>query len=216
MIKQQLNVDSYEFVLSKLMSEFSLTEQQVYQYERYVSMLIEWNEKFNLTAILDPIKIVQLHLHDSLALSHFIDFKTASITADVGTGAGFPGMPLKILFPHLTVILIEVNKKKQDFLIHVAQQLGLENVAIYPLDWRTFLRETAYSVDYFFARASLQPQELLRIFKGSSPYQHAKLVYWASAQWVAGKQEALYKEKEEEYSVGDVRRKYIFFSKTGK
>lgn len=213
MIKQQLDVDSYEFVWSKLINEFSLTGKQADQLKHYITMLVEWNEKFNLTAILDPIKIVQLHLQDSLSLAHFIDFKTSAVIADVGTGAGFPGMPLKILFPHLTVILIEVNKKKQDFLMQVASQLGLENVIVCPLDWRAFLRETSYKIDCFFARASLQPEELVRIFKGSSPYQQAKLVYWASTQWVAGKQEAVYKEKEEEYVIGDVRRKYIFFSK---
>jgi len=133
-------------------------------------------------------------------------------TADVGTGGGFPGIPLKILFPHLTMILIEVNNKKRTFLEYVLKELNIDNVVIYPHDWRTFLRSTSYSIDCFFARASLQPEELVHIFKPRSAYQNAKLVYWASAGWTAGKQEAQFVEKEVEYEIADgIKRKYVFF-----
>jgi 16S rRNA (guanine(527)-N(7))-methyltransferase RsmG len=210
--KQQ--VDRYCDLQSwkKLVHEFSLTAQQAEQLQQYGDWLIEWNEKFNLTAILDPNKIVQYHFYDSLALSHYMDFSLLLATADIGTGAGFPGIPLKILFPHLVMVLIEVNNKKRAFLEYVIQELGLENVIIYPYDWRTFLRSTNYQIDCFFARASLQPEELVRIFKPSSAYQDAELVYWASQQWVAGRHEASFKDKEIEYEVADdVTRKYVVF-----
>ena len=213
MNKQLLDGNYEHNVWLKLIDDFSLSSKKVEQLQAYARLLIEWNEKFNLTAIIDPIGIAEHHFYDSLALARYIDFMAVSCTADIGTGAGFPGLPLKILFPHLTVILIEVNAKKRAFLEHVIQELGLENIIIYPFDWRSFLRGTTYSIDYFFARASLQPEELVRVFRPSSPYQQSVLVYWASQQWVAGKHEALYKEKEERYRVGDVDRKYIFFRK---
>lgn len=210
--KQQL--DRYCDLQSwkKLSNEFSLTAEQEAQLCLYGDLLIEWNKKFNLTAILDPNKIIQYHFYDSLALSRYMDFSLVGRTADVGTGAGFPGIPLKILFPHLSMVLIEVNNKKRAFLEYVIQQLKLENVIVYPYDWRTFLRSTDYQIDCFFARASLQPEELVRIFKPSSAYQNAQLVYWASEQWVPGRYEAPFKYAEYEYVVADdIKRKYVVF-----
>jgi 16S rRNA (guanine(527)-N(7))-methyltransferase RsmG len=197
--------------LTNLITKYSLTIAQAAQLTRYMQLLIEWNEKFNLTAITDPAAIVEHHFDDSLALSQYVDFSTIHSTADIGTGAGFPGIPLKILFPHLSIILIEVNNKKRSFLAHVIQELSLDNMIIYEYDWRTFLRNTHYSIDYFFARASLQPEELIRIFKSSSPYQQAILVYWASKQWKVQKAEAPFIFKEIAYTLDTVQRKFIFF-----
>lgn len=197
--------------LNNLSHKYGLTMEQSNQLKRYGELLIEWNAKFNLTAITDVAEIIQHHFDDSLALAQHIDFSTIHTTADVGTGAGFPGLPLKILYPHLTTILIEVNNKKRSFLAHVAQELHLDNVVIYPFDWRTFLRATNYPIDYFFARASLQPEELVRIFKPASPYKNATLVYWASQQWVSEKIEAPFVEKEIPYKLETVERKFVFF-----
>lgn len=197
--------------MTELSTKYALTETQTAQLSRYLELLIEWNNKFNLTAITNTEDIIQSHFDDSLALAKYIDFNTIQSTADIGTGAGFPGIPLKILFPHLKTTLIEVNNKKRTFLAHVAQELGLDNIVIYPDDWRTFLRNTDYKIDYFFARASLQPEELIRIFKPSSPYKQATLVYWASKQWVTKKIEEPFIKKEVPYTIGNIERKFVFF-----
>ena len=196
---------------TNLTDKYCLSPIQVQQLKRYLELLVEWNEKFNLTAITDPVAIIEYHFDDSLALTNYIDFTAITTTADIGTGAGFPGMPLKILFPHLQMILIEVNHKKRIFLEHVAQELGLTDIILYPLDWRSFLRTSDYKIDYFFARASLQPEELVRIFKPSSAYKEATLVYWASMQWTPHKTEANFVEKEIVYKLNSVQRKYVFF-----
>ncbi len=206
-----LEVNNTPIQLSKLSSKYALTTEQTDKLSRYLEILIEWNTKFNLTAITDPTAIIQYHFDDSLALAHHIDFKNIHSTADIGTGAGFPGIPLKILFPHLKTVLIEVNNKKRTFLAHIAQELELNDISIYPFDWRTFLRTADYKIDYFFARASLQPEELVRIFKPSSPHQDATLVYWASNQWIAEKIVTPFVEKEVPYTIDTVQRKFVFF-----
>lgn len=197
--------------LTELVNKYTLNNVQADQLNRYLQLLIEWNKKFNLTAITDPVSILHYHFDDSLSLAQYIDFTNIHSVADIGTGAGFPAIPLKILFPHLKVILIEVNNKKRTFLAHVIQELNLDNITLYPHDWRTFLRSTEYTVDYFFARASLQPDELVRIFKPASPFKNATLVYWASKQWVAQKIEAPFLSQEITYTIDTVQRKFIFF-----
>jgi 16S rRNA (guanine527-N7)-methyltransferase len=207
-----LESNSIHIQLQNLINKYALTDELIVKFERYVELLIEWNKKFNLTAITDPDAIITHHFDDSLAIAQHIDFNKAHCTADIGTGAGFPGIPLKILFPHLTTVLIEVNNKKRTFLAHIIKELALENVIIYPLDWRTFLRATNYPIDYFFARASLQPEELIRIFKPTSPYKEATLIYWASQHWVSNKAEAPFIKKEITYTLNaTTQRKFIFF-----
>jgi len=219
---------------TNLAHKYSLSSTQIEQFKRYLELLVEWNDKFNLTAITDPEGIIEYHFDDSLALAQHLNFTTITTTADIGTGAGFPGLPLKILFPHLRMILIEVNHKKRIFLEHVANELGLTDIILYPLDWRTFLRTIPqasdnillrgphlqcneewglndHAIDFFFARASLQPEELVRVFKPSCAYKDAMLVYWASTQWTPGKIEAPFVEKEIVYKLETVQRKFVFF-----
>lgn len=214
MNKQHLEDNSAYIQLAELINKYALTIAQANKLSRYLELLIEWNAKFNLTAIIDPVAIIQYHFDDSLALAKHIDFNTIDSTADIGTGGGFPGIPLKILFPHLKTVLIEVNNKKRTFLAHIAQELELDNITIYPYDWRTFVRSTQHSINYFFARASLQPEELVRIFKPSSSYKDATLVYWASKQWIAKKIEAPFIEKEALYTINAIQKKFVFFKQT--
>src|SRR5579872_4918213 len=118
--------------IETLAREFGLTAHQAEQLQKYEAFLVEWNEKFNLTAIVESDKIAQYHFYDSLAISRYVDFSQIKVAADVGTGAGFPAIPLKIMFPHIKMVLIEVNSKKRTFLEYVAQELGLEEVVTYP------------------------------------------------------------------------------------
>ena len=211
MNKQHLESNFIYNQLDNLRHKYALTTTQIDKLNRYLMLLIEWNKKFNLTAITDPAAIITYHFDDSLTLAQYIDFNTVQSTADIGTGAGFPGIPLKILFPHLQTVLIEVNNKKRTFLTHIAQELELDNITIYPFDWRTFLRTNEHTIDYFFARASLQPEELVRVFKPASAYNSGTLVYWASKQWIPEKIEAPFINKEILYTLDTVQRKLVFF-----
>lgn len=195
----------------KFCAEYHINNEQQEKFICFGSMLLEWNTKHNLTAITDTKSVIADHFQDSLSITKFVDFTQLKGIADVGTGGGFPGIPLKIMFPALPVVLIEVNTKKIDFLRTVIKTLSLEAIEVCDLDWRTFIRKTSYKLDLFCARASLRPDELIRMFSDSSPYQHARLVYWASRHWKLEGKEQNYFEKEEIYTIDDKQRKLVFF-----
>ena len=186
-----------------------LTTEQLEKFQAYQALLSEWNKVMNLTAIRGLSEIVHRHFSDSMALRDFIDLTTVKTISDVGSGAGFPGIPLKIMFPNLGVILIEVNKKKQKFLRTVTQALELKDVVVCDLDWRTFLRTTEGEIDYFLARASLDPVELCRLFKPGCTYKQSKLVYWATRDWQPEEGVAGFVLDEFEYTLKRKKRKLV-------
>src|SRR5579859_5957174 len=96
----------------------TIGDQQVQQYLRYRQELIEWNERFNLTAITDPGEILFKHFMDSVSLLLAFDQPQARML-DIGAGAGFPGIPLKIMRPQWQIVLLEATGKKVTFLRHV-------------------------------------------------------------------------------------------------
>jgi 16S rRNA (guanine(527)-N(7))-methyltransferase RsmG len=200
-----------EFVLRE-----QLTPRQAEQFHHYMRELKIQSSMINLTTITTPKNIIAFHFCDSLELRRCIDMSTVQSLCDVGAGGGFPGIPLKIMFPHLRLILIEVNKKKIHFLETMIKDLGLENCEIYPLDWRTFLRKTQYDIDLFCTRASLQLDELIRMFKPSSPYKTKKLVYWASSLWQAEQKVQPFVERECPYSSNNRSLKLVFFGLSDK
>ena len=198
-------------VWGSFVGRFSLNEKQQEQFLSYLSYLVQENKKFNITAIVDFQSIVSDHFTDALALSEKMDLTVCKSLIDVGTGGGLPGIPLKILYPHLDVLLIEVNQKKVIFLQEVAEKLGLKNISVCDQDWRSFLRSYEETPDVVVARASLSVDELLRMFKGASALKHAILIYWASKFWNATQREAEFLEREESYSVDHKLRRLIFF-----
>ena len=186
------------------------TDAQREQFEKYATYLLERNEDFNLTAINDVPGVLRQHFEDSAALANFMDLSKVTTIADVGTGAGFPGIPLKILFPHIRVILIEVTHKKREFLFDVIELLKLENIEVCDLDWRTFLRNTEDAIDLFVTRAALDDQELMRMFKPACTYKGSTLVYWASKDWQAHPKTAPFVERIESYRLGHKDRRLVF------
>src|SRR5205085_1060084 len=104
----------------------ALDERQLRQYGTYLELLLEWNQRFNLTAIQSPDAVIDKHFLDSLSCAAALDFRHARRVIDVGTGAGFPGLVLKIAFPHLQVLLLDAVEKRLRFLGRVTEALGLD------------------------------------------------------------------------------------------
>ena len=106
--------------------KITLTENQYEQFQKYFELLAEWNEKMNLTAITDESGVALKHFADILSLLNFVDIPQNSSLADVGTGAGFPGVVLKIARPDIKLTLIDSLNKRLVFLGEVCAQLGIE------------------------------------------------------------------------------------------
>lgn len=104
-----------------------LSDNQLKQFLRYKQLLVEWNEKINLTAITEDKEVVIKHFADSITPLVFRDFKGKSVI-DVGTGAGFPGLPVKIACPEVELTLLDSLNKRINFLQCVVDELSLENV----------------------------------------------------------------------------------------
>ncbi|HEV2600676.1 MAG TPA: 16S rRNA (guanine(527)-N(7))-methyltransferase RsmG [Candidatus Babeliales bacterium] len=197
-------------IWDKFVLDAGVSAEQKGQFEQYVALLREWNERINLTAITTEAEIIQYHFQDSIAVLKGLPFKTGGTVCDIGSGAGFPGLPIKIMRPDLFVILLEVNQKKVSFLNMVIEALGLTGIEVCTFDWRTFLRQAEYEqIDYFFARASLQPEELIRLFKDGCAYKEAMLVYWASKQWKPEAPVSSYIDHVVPYTVGVKERQLI-------
>ncbi|UNK18481.1 16S rRNA (guanine(527)-N(7))-methyltransferase RsmG [Paenibacillus sp. N3/727] len=111
-------------------SGITLNEKQLDQFENYYKILVEWNEKMNLTGITDRDQVYTKHFYDSVSLAFYIDMEKVSSLADIGSGAGFPGIPLKICFPHLRLTIVDSLNKRINFLKHVADSIGLEQVEL--------------------------------------------------------------------------------------
>ena len=144
----------------KLLEEFGLNEQQISKFLRYLELLLEWNEKFNLTAITDKDEIEEKHFIDSIELIKFFDVKNKTLL-DVGSGAGFPGIPLAIVEPTLKITLLESNGQRVSFLREVVNDLDLKNVDI--IQGRSEELGTREKYDIVTARAVKELNILLEI-----------------------------------------------------
>ena len=105
-------------------------DEKLSQLNKYYEMLVEWNEKINLTAITEKEQVYLKHFYDSLTFLKAIDLNEIESLCDVGTGAGFPGLVLKIFYPHLKLTLIDSLNKRTIFLNEVVKELGLKDVEI--------------------------------------------------------------------------------------
>ena len=106
----------------------SLDEEKKQQFIKFYELLTEWNKVMNLTGITEFEEVLQKHFIDSLAIQKVTDMGETDTVIDVGTGAGFPGIPLKIAFPHLKITLLDSLQKRIRFLDEVVQTLNLKGV----------------------------------------------------------------------------------------
>lgn len=128
-----------------------LSEGQLIAVQRYVSLLLDWNEAVNLTAIDDPIEVLSRHFGESLFAASLLRIG-ASRLADVGTGPGFPGLPLRIICPDMKLTLFEPNIKKCAFLKEVTQRLEMNDVGIFRQRYEEYQRDVG-GFDFVCSRA---------------------------------------------------------------
>ena len=107
-----------------------LTETQLFQLETYYEMLVEYNKIMNLTGITEHDEVFLKHFYDSLTIVKIIDLNTVESFCDIGTGAGFPGLVIKICFPKLKVTLLDSLNKRVEFLKAVIQKLNLKDIEV--------------------------------------------------------------------------------------
>lgn len=123
-------MDEVKKVFDELLAEKNivLSEKQWNQFEAYYRELFSWNEKMNLTGITEREQVYIKHFYDSLSLSFFVPMPDVASIADIGSGAGFPSIPLKIVYPHLRVTIIDSLNKRIQFLNHLVETLELDHV----------------------------------------------------------------------------------------
>ena len=121
-----------------------LTDDQKSQFDLYYELLIEWNRIMNLTGITDYDEVNLKHFTDSLTISRIIDMAQINTLIDVGTGAGFPGIPIKIAFPHIKVYLLDSLNKRIKFLNEVIKRLGLKNIYAFHGRAEDFAKDRQY------------------------------------------------------------------------
>lgn len=143
-------------IIEKYLNELNLSydEKQIIRFNSYYELLVDWNRKFNLTSITEYEDVVLKHFVDSILICGFVDFKDKRII-DIGTGAGFPGIPLKIMNPDCEVVLLDSLNKRINFLNTVISELKLDRITAVHGRAEDVSRESKYrgSFDYSVSRA---------------------------------------------------------------
>ncbi|WP_174734653.1 16S rRNA (guanine(527)-N(7))-methyltransferase RsmG [Mesobacillus harenae] len=122
-----MNTEQFQVELAE--KGINLSHQQMEQFDLYYRLLVEWNEKMNLTAITEKREVYLKHFYDSISAAFYYDYTQQAAVCDVGAGAGFPSLPIKIAFPHLKVTIVDSLNKRISFLNHLAKELRLKDVS---------------------------------------------------------------------------------------
>jgi 16S rRNA (guanine527-N7)-methyltransferase len=169
-----------ESTIRKALSEFQIdvNTDQVAQIQEYIRLLLVWNEKVNLTAIRDPLEILYRHFCESMFATKVVDLGQCRL-ADIGTGAGFPGLALKILLPKAQIVLVESNIKKATFLAEVVRALGITGANVLVSRYEELGEEIA-PIDFLLARA-LGEFEMFLKWAASERVDAKKVILWLGA-----------------------------------
>lgn len=117
-----------EFVEAVEQLKIDLTEEKLEQLNKFYNLLIEWNKKINLTRIEKEDEVYLKHFYDSLTIAKVVNLSEKNTLCDIGTGAGFPGIVLKIVYPNLKITLIDSLQKRVNYLNEIIKDLGLDNI----------------------------------------------------------------------------------------
>jgi 16S rRNA (guanine527-N7)-methyltransferase len=163
--------------IRRALAEFQLvaTDQQIVYIQQYMKQLLTWNDKINLTAIRDPLEILYRHFCECMYAAVAVPVENGRL-ADVGSGAGFPGIPLKIIRPDLQIFLVESNMKKATFLAEVLRNIELPDTRVLVSRYEE-LGEEVSPLDFVCSRA----------LGDFGPF-----LTWAASQFVAAKQVILW------------------------
>ncbi|MGO2890768.1 16S rRNA (guanine(527)-N(7))-methyltransferase RsmG [Enterococcus devriesei] len=144
-----------EFQAELAAQGIELSAKQLDQFATYFDLLVEWNQKMNLTAITDHQEVYLKHFYDSITLAFSDTFEPKGKLCDVGSGAGFPSLPLKIVFPELEITIVDSLNKRITFLSTLVEALELDHVSLYHDRAETFgqKKEFRETFDFVTARA---------------------------------------------------------------
>lgn len=146
-----MNLDLFIEETKKLGIE--LTSQQLEKLNQFYELLISWNQKMNLTRIIEKEDVYLKHFYDSLTLSKVIDLKQDLTLCDVGSGAGFPGIVLKICFPNLKITLLDSLQKRVNYLNEIIKELDLKNIEAIHTRAEDYAKQNREKFDIVTARA---------------------------------------------------------------
>src|SRR5713226_3493920 len=167
--------------INKALREFKIeaTAEQIAAIQRYMALLLAWNEKINLTAIRDPLEMLYRHFCESMFAAVAVPLQAGRL-ADVGSGGGFPGLALKIIRPKLQVFLIESNVKKATFLAEVVRELELADTRVMVSRYEELGEEIA-PLDVVCSRALGEFEKFLN-WAGSPQVAAGQAVLWVGGQ----------------------------------
>lgn len=117
-----------EFIRQLKLININIDEDKLSKLDKFYKLLVEWNKKINLTRIIDEEDVYLKHFYDSLTLNKVIDLRKINTLCDVGTGAGFPGIVLKIIFPNIKITLIDSLQKRVNYLNEIIKELDLKDI----------------------------------------------------------------------------------------
>jgi 16S rRNA (guanine527-N7)-methyltransferase len=167
--------------ICEALSPFSISpsEDQIAKIREYTRLLLKWNRSVGLTSVTDPAEIVSRHFGESMYASTLLPVENCRLV-DIGTGAGFPGLALKIVCPEIAVTLVESNKKKCAFLSEVVRRLGFAGVQIYPDRFEEIRPETVLA-NIITSRAVGEFKQLLR-WSSNALDRHGQLILWIGSE----------------------------------